>query len=229
MKSALSRTLIACVTAAMALAACGGAAPTQDAKPAETAASAPTEAAVAQPTEATMDKPTEAAIQKPTEAATAKSTESASGDETVSNSLAWFATELTDVNSGQTFTLNDFHGQIVLVEGMAVWCTNCLSQQRELVRLHEQIGDAAISVAIDVDLNEDEALLRQHAEVNGFDWRYAVASPELAQALAAEFGNAFLNPPSVPMFLIDKEGAVHLLDFGHKSTDYLTAQIQSYQ
>jgi len=117
----------------------------------------------------------------------------------------------------------------VLVEGMAAWCTNCLQQQRTLQKLHAAIGDAAISVAIDVDLNENEALLKRHAANNGFDWRYAVGTPELLQALAAEFGSAFLNPPSVPMFLLDKEGGAHPLDFGQKSVEYLTQQIEMYQ
>lgn len=195
---------------AVFLLACGSAAPARD--------------TTAPPTETILEKPAEPAAGAPTEAAAG-----AAAEPDVDNSPAWLDLELRDVNSGQTFKLSDFKGQIVLVEAMAVWCTNCMAQQRELVRLHEQIGDAAISVAIDVDLNEDEALLKQHAEINGFDWRYAVAPPELAQALAAEFGNAFLNPPSVPMFLIDKQGGVHLLDFGHKTADYLSAQIQAYQ
>ena len=182
----------------------------------------------AQPTAEPAANPTEDARLLPTEGAAAKPTEAASGDAMPSKSPAWFSVELKDVNSGQTFKLSDFKGRIVLVEGMAVWCTTCLRQQHELVRLHEQIGEAAISVAIDVDLNEDEALLKKHAESNGFTWRYAVGTPELAQTLAAEFGNRFLNPPGVPMFLIDRDGGVHLLDFGHKTVEYLTRQIQSY-
>jgi len=220
------RPVFAALIASMVLAACGGAAtPTLDAmvKPAEATLPQPTE-------DAMMAKPTEdAMLPKPTEDAMMKPTESAMGDAMMSNSPAWFDIALKDVNSGQAFKLSDFKGQIVLVEGMAAWCTTCLRQQRELVNLHDQIGDAAISVAIDVDLNEDEALLKRHAESNGFTWRYAIGGPELVQALAAEFGNKFLNPPSVPMFLIDKDGGVHLLDFGIKSVEYLTAQIQSYQ
>ena len=159
----------------------------------------------------------------------AKPTDVASDDAVMSKAPAWFDIQLTDVNSGQPFKLSDFKGQVVLVEAMAVWCTNCTRQQRELVNLHSQIGDAAFSVSLDIDLNEDAALLRQHAQSNGFDWRYAVAPPELVQALADEFGNSFLNPTSVPMFLIDTGGGVHQLDFGHKTVDYLTTQIQSYQ
>lgn len=181
------------------------------------------------PPDASMTKPTESAMAKPTHDAMAKPARTLSGDAMMSQSPAWFDTALTDVNSGKTFKLSDFTGQIVLVEGIAVWCTNCLRQQRELVKLHQQIGDQALSVAIDVDLNEDAALLKQHATTNGFTWRYTVGTPELVKAFADQFGNQFLNPPSVPMFLIDKQGEVHLLDFGHKTVDYLTAQIQSFQ
>jgi thiol-disulfide isomerase/thioredoxin len=217
MRSAHARRSFAGLVVAIVLAACGTGAPAPAAPAAGGAAPAPTRSAQAQPTAAAMAKPTAAEMAKP------------AGDEAMHTGPAWFDIALKDVNSGQTFKLSDFKGQIVLVEGMAAWCTNCLRQQRELVNLHAQIGDAAISIAIDVDLNEDEALLRQHAGRNGFDWRYAIATPELAQALADEFGNRFLNPPSVPMFLIDKEGSVHLLDFGHKTAAYLTGQIQSYQ
>ncbi len=212
MKSTLPRMLIVGLVTAIALTACGGSAPAPAAPQSGGGVPAPT-----------SEKPV-----KPAEVATAESAEAVSGD-TVSKSPAWLDIQLTDVNSGESFQLSGFKGQIVLVEGMAVWCTTCLRQQRELVRLHERIGDAALSVAIDVDLNEDEALLKTHADRNGFTWRFAVAPPELAQALVDEFGSSFLNPPSVPMFLIDREGGVHLLDFGVKSVEYLVAQVETYQ
>ena len=148
---------------------------------------------------------------------------------TVAETPDWLDIELRDVNSGEMFKLSDFEGQIVFVEQMAVWCTNCRRQQHELVKLHEQIGDAAISIAIDVDLNENEELLKRHAETYGFDWRYAVATPELVEAFVARFGNQIINPSSVPMLLIDKQGDVHLLEFGHKTVEYLIGVIDSFQ
>lgn len=223
MRTSLFRSALIGLTATLALSACAASAPASGG-----AVPAPTRPATVAPTaDAVQSKPTaEAMADEPSDAAM---TDKPAEDAVTDNSPAWFAIALKDVNSGETFKLSDFKGQVVLVEGIAVWCTNCLSQQRELVRLHQQIGDAALSVAIDVDLNENETQLRQHAERNGFDWRYAIATPELAQALADEFGAQFLNPPGVPMFLIDPDGGVHLLDFGHKSVDYLTQQIQAYQ
>ncbi|HSD82561.1 MAG TPA: TlpA disulfide reductase family protein [Anaerolineae bacterium] len=209
--------------------------PTTDAmaKPTEDAMMKPTAEAMMQPTTDAMMEPTHDAMMEPTADAMAKPTEDAmmkpTADAMMSESPAWLATSLTDVNTGQAFKLTDFKGQVVLVEGMAAWCTNCLQQQRELAKLHEKLGDQALSVAIDIDLQEDAALLKKHAETNGFNWRFAVATPELAKTLSDQFGSQFLNPTSVPMFLLDKEGGVHLLDFGQKSVDYLTQQIQMYQ
>lgn len=214
MKTPLLRALVIGLLTSLVLSACAAGAPASG-------------GAVLAPTQEAMAEPTEDAMMS--ESGDDMSMEDPHADDMATESPSWFDISLTDVNSGESFKLSDFEGQVVLVEGMAAWCTNCLRQQQELVRLHDQIGDAAISVAIDVDLNEDEDILRRHAERNDFDWRYAVATPELAQDLADTFGSKFLNPPSVPMFLVDKTGGVHLLDFGQKSVEYLTAQIQAYQ
>jgi len=189
--------------------------------------------APAQPTEEAMDEPMPEAVAEDEAMDESmpedEAMEDGSGGEVMADVPEWFNIALTDVNSGETFTLADFKGQVVLVEEMAAWCVKCLAQQRELVKFHSKIGDAAISIAIDVDLNEDEDILRRHTQTHEFDWRYAVATPELVRALVDEFGTSIINPPSVPMFLIDKEGGVHLLHFGHKTTAFLTEQVQSYQ
>jgi len=132
---------------------------------------------------------------------------------------AWFGAALTDVNSGATFTLADFQGKVVLVETLAVWCPKCLEQQRQVQALHAALGerDDFVSVGLNIDPNETADILRNHTAQNGFDWRYAVAPAAVAREIAALYGDQFLNPPSTPMLIVDRHGAVHVLPFGLKS------------
>ena len=44
----------------------------------------------------------------------------------------WFNIKMTDVRTGQTFSMNDFSGKVVLVETMAEWCTTCVHQENEV-------------------------------------------------------------------------------------------------
>jgi len=60
----------------------------------------------------------------------------------------------------------------LFVETFAVWCSNCLRQQKTMIDFHEANPDAT-TVAVDIDPNEDEPKVQDHAEKHGFDWRYA--------------------------------------------------------
>lgn len=136
---------------------------------------------------------------------------------------AWYNVELTNVNTGETFKIADFHNKVVLVETMAVWCSNCLRQQREVLALHSQLGDQPdlVSVAIDIDPNEDNETLKAHTAKNGFDWVYTVAPGEVAAEIGQLYGGQFLNPPATPMLIIDRQGQAHPLEFGPKSAQSL--------
>ena len=91
---------------------------------------------------------------------------------------AWFSAALTDAATGETFTIQDFKGKVVLVETMAMWCPTCLRQQKEVKALHDLLGerDDFVSVGIGVDINENLAALKDYTAKNGFDWTYTVAT-----------------------------------------------------
>jgi hypothetical protein len=158
------------------------------------------------------------------------SADAAMKDEPVIELPAWFSASLTDVSTGQPFTIADHQGKVVLVETLAVWCSNCLKQQREVLALHEALGerDDFISVGLDIDLNESAEQLRDHAVRNGFDWTYAVATPDVARAISDLYGVNFLNPPSTPMLIIDRAGQVHPLPFGIKKAADLQAALEPF-
>lgn len=150
-------------------------------------------------------------------------------EEILPNTPTWFMLELKDVNSGETFVINDFSGKVVLIETLATWCSNCLQQQQEVAIVHDHfLGNPdVITIGLDIDPNEDESILSTYTRKHGFNWRYAVASDVIALEISTNYGNQFLNPPSTPILLIDREGNAHALRFGIKSADELIGEITS--
>jgi hypothetical protein len=124
------------------------------------------------------------------------------------------ALTLTDVRSGETFTLGELAstGGPLLLETMAVWCSNCRAQQHEVVRAHETA--TFTSVSLDVDLSESPDDLAGYADREGFDWHFAMADEGLYRLLQDRFGVAVTNPPSTPLIVIERDGTVRPLEFG---------------
>ena len=91
------------------------------------------------------------AANTPQPAATAASTIAA----TTATTPEWFSMPMTDVQTGKTFTMNDYAGKVVLLETMAIWCPNCLMQGGAVQKLHKALGNPEdlISVTLDVDSN----------------------------------------------------------------------------
>lgn len=143
---------------------------------------------------------------------------------------SYFSVELIDASSGTPFRINDYKGKVVLVETLAMWCSNCFRQQTQVKALHDLLGerDDFISLGLDIDPNEVREDLKGYVESNGFDWLYAVAPAEVAREISQLYGAQFLNPPSTPMFIIDRDGEVYTLPFGIKSAEELQSALQPF-
>jgi cytochrome oxidase Cu insertion factor (SCO1/SenC/PrrC family) len=142
----------------------------------------------------------------------------------------WFEMELIDAQTGESFTIHDYAGKVVLVETMAIWCPNCIVQGNEVRKLHQALGnpEELISVSLDVDLNEDQASLKEYASGYGFDWHFAVAPILVARALGNLYSAEYLNPPLSPMLIIDREGSVVELEYGLKDVATLQKIVEPY-
>jgi thiol-disulfide isomerase/thioredoxin len=130
---------------------------------------------------------------------------------------SWFSTELTDVRTGETYTLNDFKGERVVVEAFAVWCPKCTAQQKTIMDIRSQGEDDVIHVNLNLDPSEDEDKVRSHIESNGFDWYYSVAPSSMGQALVESFGAGVASAPTIPMWIICEDQSFEFLDRGQKS------------
>ncbi|HEX5579767.1 MAG TPA: hypothetical protein VFY43_08890 [Candidatus Limnocylindria bacterium] len=121
--------------------------------------------------------------------------------------------QLTDVRSGEHFTLADLAVDgPVLLEPMAVWCTNCRAQMHQVTEAHAAAD--FLSVSLDVDLSETAADLAAYADREGWDWRFAMANADLYRLLQQRFGDAATYPPATPLIVIERDGTVRPLDFG---------------
>ena len=133
---------------------------------------------------------------------------------------AWLDMPLTDVSSGEAFTLGGFEGRTVYVETMATWCTNC---RRLLQSVKEAMaradGDHYVFVGISVEGNLPDETLAAYARRWNFPLKFAVATPELVAALIADYGREVTIPPSTPHFLVRFDGTVTGLNLGFKSPD----------
>jgi hypothetical protein len=123
---------------------------------------------------------------------------------------AWYTLPLVNARTGETFTFADFSGKTVLARAMALWCTNC---RRGQMRWRDEVmpqvnmeNTVFVSLTIETNLTPADALA--YADENGFNWIFAVASPEMLQALNQQFGNGVNVPPSEPQWLIRPDGSL---------------------
>jgi len=139
---------------------------------------------------------------------------------------SWKDLPLTDARTGEAFTLGSFEGKTVFVEPMATWCTNCrrqLSNVREAKARLE--SEEVVFVALSVETTLPPEALARYADERGFDWTFAVMTPELLRALASEFGRVVSSPPSTPHFVIHPDGSTSELLTGLKAPDEILAAL----
>ncbi|HEY7331399.1 MAG TPA: hypothetical protein VH859_00415, partial [Candidatus Limnocylindria bacterium] len=123
------------------------------------------------------------------------------------------ALELVDVASGERFTIGQLAAsQPVLLETMAIWCSNCRAQMHNVVAAHNQASFHSIS--LDVDPTEQPGDLAAYAQREGFDWRFAMADAELLATLRDRFGTAIAAPPGMPKVLFRTDGSIELIGLG---------------
>lgn len=146
---------------------------------------------------------------------------------------AWQLLPLINAQTGESFTLADFAGKTVYVEPFATWCSNCRQQMGNATAARANFGDDVVFIALSVETNIGNEVLVEYASRYGFDFIYAVMSPDLLRELVALHGQTITNPPATPHFIIRVDGSTTDLATGIEDvegiTTYIHANIQSSQ
>ncbi|HWY04337.1 MAG TPA: TlpA disulfide reductase family protein [Candidatus Acidoferrum sp.] len=128
------------------------------------------------------------------------------------------APEFTVQDSDRTVDLNQFHGQIVVLNFWATWCPPCVEEMPSLVVMQRHMkakGVTVLAVSIDVDENAYRAFLKQH----GVDL-LTVRDP--AQKTPALYGTH--GWPET--FIIDRNGMIRRKFIG--AVDWTEPEITDY-
>jgi thiol-disulfide isomerase/thioredoxin len=171
--------------------------------------------------------PSATPVSTPVASATASAVQQTPAASLPADAPGWLSIELTDVTSGEKFTIAGLGSHVVLIQNMAQWCPTCRSQAGEVKKVAEAFGEeGGLSiVSLDVDPNEDAASLKAYAAKEGFGWRFAVAPADLLREIDDLYGTQYLNPPSAPMLLVKADGSVLPLSTGIKSAEKLQETI----
>jgi cytochrome oxidase Cu insertion factor (SCO1/SenC/PrrC family) len=142
--------------------------------------------------------------------------------EPATETAAWLDIELTDAASGETFTLASLAGEVVAIEPMAIWCSNCKAQQNNVKEAYADISDAGVTyISLGIDPGENPDALATYAERNGFGWTFVKSPTELSRELADLFGPQILSAPSTPLIVLDADGEVFAQEWGFHGPDKL--------
>jgi peroxiredoxin len=123
---------------------------------------------------------------------------------------------LPDPN-GVIYSLEDFRGQVVLVNFWATWCEPCKAEMPELDELAHEYRDAGFRV-LAVNVLEDAATIRRFGEEMDLDLPLLVDRN-------GDVNKAY-NVQAMPTsYLIDAEGVIREVRFGVVSRRFLEPRI----
>ncbi len=157
-----------------------------------------------------------------------KDADAMSGEKEMMALPAWATLPLVNARTGETFTLANMAGKTLYVEPMATWCTNCRRQLENVRDAQVQLdADKVVFIGLSVETNLTAAELVDYADKTGFNWLFAVMTPEMLRELSAEFGQTIANPPSTPHFLVLPDGTATELVTGFESAAEIVQRIQA--
>lgn len=128
---------------------------------------------------------------------------------------------LSDIN-GNVFWLDDFKGQVVLLDFMATWCGPCQASMPGLKTLHEEFKERVVIISISVDpVFDTEQRLRDWMDSWDAQWVHAqdLADPPVSQLFGVT---------GIPTYVIlDKNGHIRYRYVGLTSESTLRENLST--
>lgn len=124
---------------------------------------------------------------------------------------------LNDVEGG-IFTLERYHGKVILLDMFAMWCDPCKEQIAELRDVANAFSENdVVIISVDVDSREQAPEIREFKGDYGATWTFTSYSSEFSEEFPAS---------SIPtMYIIGRDGSVEDTHVGVKSASSLISDL----
>jgi peroxiredoxin len=123
---------------------------------------------------------------------------------------------LTDTG-GETFSLSDFRGKVVVLDLMGTQCPPCQEGISHLKDIQQRYGDDVVILSISVAWYDTEEALATFKQEWECDWRFAIDTDDVI----TKYGVA--NIPK--LVIIDKNGDIRFTHVGLTSSQTLIGEI----
>lgn len=125
--------------------------------------------------------------------------------------------------AGEALQLDQYKGQVVLLNFWATWCEPCKRELPALEQAYQQYGNQGLAV-IGVNLTDDEfAQGRDEAAIQAFLTQFGVSYP-IALDIEGEVANAYRIFPLPTSFFIDGDGRIRYVHIGELTLNDVTAR-----
>lgn len=122
---------------------------------------------------------------------------------------------------GGSVSLSDYDGKVLVLDFMATWCGPCVTEIAHLKEIDSSYGNGVAIVSIDVDREEDEALLASFAAEHAITW------PILRDTQGVASASAY-SASSIPtLVIINQDGYVKERFVGVTESSTLKSVIDS--
>ena len=117
---------------------------------------------------------------------------------------------------GNPISLQDYCGEVVLLDFWAVWCGFCILEMPNVKRVYDTYKDQGFDV-IGVSLDDEESELREYIKKNDIQWRQIFDSARGENALIQQYGIGGIPEP----WLIARDGTLISTDARGVALEYM--------
>jgi peroxiredoxin len=123
---------------------------------------------------------------------------------------------------GKTVSLADYAGRAVILDFWATWCAPCVREIPHFVQLHEDYGDAGLTI-IGIPVNDTPEDVRQFVAANGVEYPILLGDESVIRAIAQAYGGVPVIPTT---FFIDPDGQIARRFQGYHDMDTLESALR---